>query len=130
MSCDFGPIPLPHSPLQDYFDRKYRRGSGDTSSPTSPIVSSPLSGPSIDEHFTKALADLAKKQAAEAPEDISSDHIDSKSADARTGVSDQDQRRGSLATASGYAAALVLGRIKRRSVTASSPPNGVTSRQP
>ncbi|KAK3047599.1 hypothetical protein LTR09_010983 [Extremus antarcticus] len=133
MSCDFGVIPLPYSPLQDYFDRRYGRISGNTS-PISPTVSSPLGEQSsVEEQFAKALAALAKKQDAE-DEPLSPElSEDSKSTSARTDNESMDGaglRRESLATSSGYAAMLANGLLKRRSVSACNTGTSTTSRQP
>ncbi|KAK5162855.1 uncharacterized protein LTR77_011112 [Saxophila tyrrhenica] len=111
MSVDFGPIPLPHSPLQDYFDRKYRRTS-ETTSAASSAVTSPLGDCSVvEQHLVKALADLAKKQNIEATILSSREQRDEHP---HFGADESTQRRESLATSSGYAAALATGLMKRR----------------
>lgn len=133
MSCDFGVIPLPYSPLQDYFDRRYGRISGNTS-PTSPTISSPLGEQSsVEEQFAKALAALAKKQDAEDAPLPTEVNEDSKSTRARIESETMDgagPRRESLATSSGYAAMLANGLLKRRSVSACNTEASATSRQP
>jgi hypothetical protein len=60
MSVDFGPIPFPDSPIQDYFQRRISGSSGLS------VVSSPVSSPSIDEKLLEhRLLDYIDSQKAE-----------------------------------------------------------------
>lgn len=73
MSVDFGPIPFPDSPIQDYFQRRI---SGSTGSSGLSAVSSPVSPPAIDEKLleTRLLAYIDNQKATH--ENLYSDKID------------------------------------------------------
>ena len=99
---------MPTSPIQEYFERKIKAAS-ENSSPAIPV--SPQIERRIEEQLTKALNELAKKQAASAQK-----------ASATTGsdggmpLNALPQRRGSLAASTGYTAPSVSGSLKRRSL--------------
>lgn len=129
MSVDFGPIPLPQSPLQDYFERKYRATSENVS-PAPSAVTSPLTeSNSIQEQLTKALTELAKQQAADVAV-RSKDHVVDSEVRPSSQLQDGSmQRRGSSATSTGYTALSAFGLLKRRSMAASEQTTAASSRR-
>ena len=122
MSCDFGPIPAPTSPVQEYWERKFKTPSSNVS-PAIPL--SPQVGRGIEEQLKKALNDLKKKQAAS-----------EKDADGSPGLEDSKtidpvpQRKGSLASSTGYTAPSSTGLLKRRSLAGGSAASQPSSRRP
>lgn len=122
MSCDFGPIPAPQSPIQDYFERKYRTTSSNVS-PPAPVTSPVNEHSSMAEQLAKALANLKKKQ-------------DDESSSPSQAAPDSDihpslTRRDSTATSTGYAAMqAITGLFKRRSMGTSTGPIEPSPRQP
>ena len=127
MSVDFGPIPMPQSPIQDYFERKYKSSSANATPPT-PHVHSPRSEHSIENQLAKALADLAKKQSADNTTSIHQD--DGSASRPETSGSAAAQRRDSSATSTGYTKLISPGHLKRRSLSGSIISSQASSRRP
>ena len=114
MSCDFGPIPMPTSPIQEYFERRLKasRPSSENVTPAIPVSpQSPQVERGIEEQLTRALAKLAKEQVAS--NEAATRDIDSNDG---TPLDSLPPRRGSLAASTGYTASPTLGRLKRRSL--------------
>lgn len=122
MSVDFGPIPMPTSPIQEYFERKYKTAS-QSSSPAIPV--SPQIERGIEEQLTNALNELAKTQAASAQQANTTSGSDD-----GTPLNALPQRRGSLAASTGYTAPSTAGRLKRRSLVSSGSESQGNSRRP
>lgn len=116
MSCDFGPIPAPQSPIQDYFERMYRTSSN--ISPAAPVTSPAGEHGSIAEQLSKALADLKKKQ-------------DDESTSTSAEIGFDEERRGSSATSTGYAAMqAITGLFQRRTLPGSDESGEKLDRRP
>ena len=113
---------MPTSPIQEYFERKFKAAS-EGSSPAIPV--SPKIERGIQEQLTKALNELAKKQAASSRQA----NVTSGSDDGTT-LSALPQRRGSLAASTGYTAPSTSGHLKRRSLGGSNITSQVSSRRP
>lgn len=124
MACDFGAIPMPNSPMQDYFERRLK-SSSDNATPLSP--QSPKSERSIEAELARALADVAKQQAAEKLARANNTKVaprDDCSFDA------SPERRGSSASSTGYTAFSSDGHLKRRSLACSTIGSQAPSRRP
>jgi hypothetical protein len=122
MSVDFGPIPAPTSPVQEYWERRFKTPSSNVS-PAIPL--SPQVERGIEEQLKKALNELAKKQDAGANDAPASPGLeDSKTLDA------VPLRKGSVASSTGYTAPSSTGLLKRRSLIGSGAASEVSSRRP
>ena len=126
MSVDFGPIPMPTSPIQEYFERKYSRVSSENVSPAIPKSPPPVNC-GIEEQLTKALNELARKQAAEAQKSDASPG--SPRPDDGTPLNVLPQHRGSLAASTGYTALCSDRNLKRRSLAGGSAGSQSSSRR-
>jgi hypothetical protein len=113
---------MPISPIQEYFERKFKAAS-ENSSPAIPV--SPQVERGIEEQLTRALKELAKKQAASAQQA----NITSGSDDG-TALNVLPQRRGSLAASTGYTAPSTSGQLKRRSLGGGNIASQIPSRWP
>lgn len=113
---------MPTSPIQEYFERKFKAAS-ENSSPAIPV--SPHIEHGIEEQLTKALNELAKKQAASTQQANATSNSDN-----GTPLNALPQRRGSLAASTGYTAPSTSGHLKRRSLVGSNIASQTSSRRP
>lgn len=128
MSVDFGPIPMPSSPMQDYFERKFKTAS-ETSSPAIP-VSPTGSEQSIHQELEAALFKLAEKQRKDgSTSEEETVKTDKGMQEPRVSWGTQLQRRDSSATSTGTAFAKA-GHLKRRSTSGAQLLSALANRRP
>ena len=117
MSIDFGPIPFPQSPIQDYFERR-RKIASEGSSPAIPRSPSISQDDDMPKRLSEALARVAEKQRKEKKEDqsVMEDKF-------KTQPDTLRNARRPSATSTGYSASSAyedgIRQLKRRSLTTS-----------
>lgn len=124
MSIDFGPIPFPQSPIQDYFERR-RKVASEGSSPAIPRSPSIREDDDMPKRLSEALAKVAEKQQREKRQNEGAFADKSRTQISQNEYEPFRNARRPSATSTGYSGSgvydyRVLSQLKRRSLTGSS----------